>query len=241
MAWAIPTVIGTFAGPQTGVTSGSFNTTGYTFLCLSISSYTSTAYTVSDNKSNSWLTSQRQSANAGAGSSERFYYAYNPTVGTGHTFTISGSTVYPSVFVIGSTGGQTASDPKDVDNGANNALTSVQPGSGTPSADNQLLLCSLSSGASANADMTVSGSSFTKLAGYSFNSGGFGELGTAISYVIQTTAGAANPTWSSATSTVGLATVMVSFKVAPAAGGDPVGGVVQLGMGPQAYSAGRRG
>lgn len=237
--WANPTVIGTFGAGIAGGPSGSLTTTGYTFLLVSVATYTTNSVTTFTDAvttpscaspCNTWTPSTRYTSAGGSGI--QFFFAYNPTVGTGHTFTTAGTYTYTSAIVIGSTGGQTSPSPLDLASGNTTATTSVQPWAGTPTApaaDNELIVCALTSGISADADMTISGDSFTKLQGYSYNANGFGELGTAIGYVKQTTGGAVNPTWASTTSAVGLATLLMSFKMAASATGPPT--LTVLGVG----------
>ena len=68
------------------ITSGAIDTTGANFIIISLTELSSGGYTISDSKGNTWhpLTARVQ------GPDQRFFYAYNANVGTGHTFTGTG-------------------------------------------------------------------------------------------------------------------------------------------------------
>src|SRR6185503_14306386 len=92
--------------------------------------------TISDSKNNTWYSVSSSYYESGDGShaGTRIYYAYNPTVGTNHTFSIAGTTVAGS-FVVAAFSGATTADPKDQETGHTGGAsgTSDQPGTITPS------------------------------------------------------------------------------------------------------------
>ncbi len=212
MSFATPTVITTFSPGQNGGNSAAtFNTTGYDLIVIFTSTFSTEASppAVTDNHGNTYT--QGDSVSSPGGSIATMYYKYNPNVGTGTQFTVIRNDSFPSVIVIGCTGALILSTPYDQHNSnSTSSESSVQPGSVTPSFNNEIIFCGLSSGASANSDMTISGDSFTKLSGVDWIAGT--NIASAVGYVIQTTASAANPTWSSANSTIGLASVIASFQ-----------------------------
>jgi hypothetical protein len=53
---------------------------------------------------------------------ERLYYAANPTVGSGHTFSYTGASNFSSIFVAAFSGVATSS-PFDKENGATSSAT----------------------------------------------------------------------------------------------------------------------
>ena len=128
------------------------------------------------------------------------------------TVTLTGTATYPSIIIYSVRGSVTGSDPLDQNTGAfTNAGTTLPPGTITPTINDEILFTNLASGVSANADMTVSGDGFTKLAGFT-QVGGVNIAG-ALAYVQQSTASATSSvTWASTTSTVGLSASIASFK-----------------------------
>src|SRR6516164_6555384 len=105
-----------------GGTSPAIDTTGATLLVISVGYYAAATKTVSDSYSNTWtpLTAQENSGDDG----NRLWYALNPVVGTGHTFTITGSGVYLSACIAAFRGVANVT-PFDVQNGAINAASTT--------------------------------------------------------------------------------------------------------------------
>lgn len=214
MAYALVSHLGAQLGANGG-TSGSLNTTASDLLIVvcAFDGFGGTGLSLSDSKTNTWtaITPDQGGAYYQA---LRIYYAKNPTVGTGHTFSF-GSTGSAASMYIGAFSGADLTLPKDQQNGnAQDAVTSLATGSITPTTDNQLVVAGL-----ATPDPTTVGigGSFT-IAGTAAAIS-FQNEGSTLAYLIQTTATAANPTW---TSSVGMAlgTTIVSFKSAAAAAQD---------------------
>jgi hypothetical protein len=97
----------------------------------------------SDSKGNTWhaLTSQ-QSGPPGVGA---IAYAWNATVGSGHTFSYgldrSSGDGFNGLAVAAFYGSQTSSDPFDVQNGSSTgSASSLATGSVTPGVNNELLI-----------------------------------------------------------------------------------------------------
>jgi len=199
-----------------GGASNAANSTGADILFISVSRYGGgDVPTVSDSKGNTWtpLTESVNGDNAA-----RIYYALNPTVGTGHTFTVSGTAVYPT-FIAHGFAGAALSSAFDAENGTTaSSVTSVQPGSITPAENGEVIIANMAlntapggAGVSINSGFTIGGfrdySAGVNIAGYG-------------AYFIQTTAAAINPTWSWTDS--GFPAVRIaSFKAAAVAGGHP--------------------
>ncbi len=177
-------------GAAGGGTTGSITTTGAKLIVLATTYYNPSAanVVVSDNKSNTWTA---LTAQASSNSVARLYYCINPTVGTGHTFTISGSAIYGTIMAQAYSCDTTP--VYQAITGANlGSVTSGQGGSITPTEDNCLIVTALNA--------------WRATGGFSINSGftitdsapeiGSSSFGMAFAYKIQTTAGAENPTWS---------------------------------------------
>lgn len=215
-SWAtIAFVSGTCAASSdsNNVTTSAINTTGANFMIIGIGHAVSTAVTTPTDSvgGNTWtaLTGQDAPGNNGM----VFYYAANPNTGASQTFTESPNNNFPSICVFAFSGVTTTS-PFDVQNGSNTAsnVTTKQPGSVTPSQNNEVIVSAVSFG---NATMSVD-SGFTIPGSGQINGISGHSYGTAMGYLIQTSASAVNPTWTvSVGSAQPLATVIATFK-APA-------------------------
>jgi hypothetical protein len=215
-----------------GNTSGSIDTTGASLLVMHVSTYSQGPDpTVSDSKGNTWTALTAQDPPVSEPRSQLFYVA-NPTVGSGHTFTVAGTGIFHVTCAAAFSGALTVS-PFDQQNGARSdaAATSLQPGSVTPTEDNELVVTGIATGSGSSGAYTV-GSSFTKTneAAYanSVNEGG------GLAYLVQGTAAAVNPQWSWTGSALRSATI-ATFKAAAVGGGTTVarlvnGGLVNGGM-----------
>lgn len=202
-------------GLENATTTDAIDTSGSNLIVIGVGWYggTTANVTVSDSKSNTWsgLTAAVHAANIRS----RLFYSFTPTVGSGHTFTSSGSSTFAPVFVLALSG--SVASPFDQENGATSSGGgNNQPGSVTPSEDNELLV-------TANAclediaDMVIN-SGFTSI-------GWFDDVATSVgvgmAYKIQTSAGAENPTWSW-TNNADSAGVIATFKAAGGGGGSAV-------------------
>lgn len=197
-----------------GGTTSSVDSTGASLLVVVVSSYDlSSEPTLTDSKGNTWtgLTAQGP---GGSNQRVRIFYAANPTVGSSHTFTLSGSTTYSSVSALAFSGAKTAS-PFDQQNGATGGSTSLATGSVTPSEDGELVVAGIALD-SAPSSLTIDSGFSTPAVVYFLGGSSYG-VGSA--YKIQTTAAAVNPTWSW-TGSSGQAAAIATFKVA--AGGASV-------------------
>lgn len=202
---AIALVASTVKGTAiNGGTTDAIDTTGANLIVLAINQYSNVSVTASDSKGNTWTALTARKSAGGFGTT--LYYCASPSVGTGHTFTVSGTGAYPNIGVIAVSGA--AASPFDLEEGvsAGTTSTSHQPGSLTPSEDNCLVISSNSNGGTS---LSIN-SSFTAS---TVNNTGGSYVGGGIAYKIQTTAGAENPTWSWTTSTV-RASAIASFKAA---------------------------
>lgn len=198
-------------GPSGG-TTGTLNTSGATFGVAFVAEQTSPGAAVTDSKSNTWVAGTPQTVSAPHGT---IFYTINPTVGTGHTVTVSGS--FSAMAVQFHSGIATVS-PLDQQNGTGGAAftsANAQPGSITPTEDNELIVCGMATGASVtfsiNESMTITDD-------VTF-AGGNNYAGVA-AYKYQTTAAAINPLWSFSGTIAGNICI-ASFKAGVAAGGAP--------------------
>lgn len=173
----------------TSATTSAINTTGANFIAVSLSD----AGTATDNMGNTYT---YLTTHTGSAPSFRLAYCENPTVGSGHTFTTTGS--FPCICVAVFSGVATGSFDQQT------GSATGSPGAITPSFNNELLVtgCGLNSATAA----TINGG-FTITDNAPYTPGQ--NYGGALAYLIQTTATVANPTW--ATGAVANS-AMASFK-----------------------------
>lgn len=222
------------AGSSDGnsVTTSGVNTAGVDLIVLAVASYQAVADpTISDSKGNTWTPRTSYASDV---SKLKIYYAVNPTVGSGHTFTASQSGSYPSIIVLGFSGSHAT--PFDQENGNTSAsASSLATGSVTPTEDNELII--MAACHSADISSCDEGTGGPLLVAYvngeHFAGGADAE--------IQTTAAAINPTWTFAAA-ASCAVAQATFKAAAAAGGQPTmrrwGGVPHMAGGQQVNHGG---
>lgn len=188
-----------------GFTTGSINTTGATLLVAVQACVSSVAYgTITDSKSNSWTNKTPQGSILGS----RISFSVPSSVGSGHTFSVSGSGNSPGLWVGAFGNGPAGSSSFDQENGAESTLSVIQPGSITPGSDGQVLVvgaCFNTAGTNGTIDLSfIEDADITP---------GSGHVGIYAAYLIQSTAAARNPTitWSPTESL--SSAVIASFNV----------------------------
>lgn len=203
-----------------GGTTSSFDSTGATLLIITVADYQqhSTLDAVSDSKGNSWhsLTNQYETANIGG----TIWYAYDHggsalSAGASHTATVTGN--YSGFCFSAWSGTLTTGNPLDQQNGNNNGTGTgtLTTNSITPSVNGCLIITSVHTN---NTTPYTINSSYTVLNTWAFVAGA--GIGNATGYLVQTTAAATNPTWTTNSSVFDLTTAIASFK--PGAGASPV-------------------
>jgi alpha-L-fucosidase len=198
-----------FVTSTSGVgTTGAANTTGATFLVLLSSD--DAACTVSDSKGNTWtpLTAWT-GGSTGANTEARLWYCASPTVGSGHTASVSPS--YGSIAMLAFTGVETVS-PLDAQVGVSGAgalVTAWGVPSLTPAANNELLVFGASLGDSATSPTIDSGFTVSE----AVNAVASVNYGLVAGYKVQTTAAAVTPaaSWTNASR---FALTLAAFKAA---------------------------
>ena len=210
MAIALVSNVAYSAGGSSGGTSSSIDTTGATCL-IAIVGNENVLGTFSDSKSNVWTQLGLSQISGSAAVSA--WIAMNPTVGSGHTFTAGSSTSFPT-FCVGAFSGVATSFALHLPMKTNNATaTSIQAGSITPAANN----CVVIAGMAYRDTTTISingGFSITNQNPFI----GATAVGSAMAYLVQTSAAAANPTWSWTNSLLSCA-ILLALQPTPASGG----------------------
>lgn len=211
---AIAYVAGAAASGSSGTATATVNSTGANFELITIGCRTSdVSYTVSDGNSN-MLTALTQRNTLNDFGFARLYYSQGGTFGSGHTATISGCADIATIAITTFSG--VASSPFDVQNGTGCDGTTGHPncqtGSVTPSVNNELVI---TGAVEYNDDVGMTIDSGFTLA---VDDHGIVTLSSAIAYLIQTTATAENPTWTThTTATTRIQAVAIAtFKAASA-------------------------
>lgn len=219
------------------ITTGALDTTGDTLFVIVESCYISgtncSINTVPiDSNGNTWHMAVNSQQNGGGASYGTIFYAYDKSgsplvTGSGNTFsTNSSNSSYPSMEVLTFKGTLTTGNPLDQTNNSavgTGSVSTVQPGSITPSVNNEVIVSSLTSfdtslNVSIDSGMTITGQ-IPGVGGQHFSS--------AAAYIVQTTAGAINPTWTNAQTVTSLAAGIASFK-AGAATSTPLAPMVKI-------------
>jgi hypothetical protein len=191
-------------------TTPAIDTTGANLLVVFVVRHYGFSPTFSDSKGNSWT---KLSDNATTGGTGAFFYCFNPTVGSGHTFTLTG-TSYGDIAVQAWSGA--VSSPFDVEHVSNTTGTSLATGSVSPNVDGELIVAGLSINVTNTYNID---SSFTISDQIPFSSGSY--YGIAAAYLVQTTKGAVNPTWSWTNSAAAAAAIACFKPSSGTSGGSP--------------------
>jgi hypothetical protein len=209
-AFPVKAQIALVAHTVTQTTSSSINTTGATL--LHICQVNNGAITTpTDSKSNTW-TAGTLFSNSSQGVFVQGFYAFNPTVGSGHTFTNKSNTSFGGIFVTAWSGTLTTSGVfQSPDTGTVNSATSIQPGSITPAGVGQLLVSCFQG---ENAGTVSINDSFTILDSLSL-----GGVPARNAYLIDSSSSAINPTWTHPSGFAGAN--LMTFKPATTAGCTP--------------------
>jgi len=178
-------------------TTASIDTTGASLLVLVQGS--GTDVTPTDSKSNVWTGATLVTGPDG-GLLRVWYVNSSPIVGTGHTFTPGGT--FHSCCVAAFSG-FAVTDQQSA--GASIQTKTIQPGSITPTQNGELIICAVGD----DVDPGTIDSSFTITDQKSLVGGV--NYGSALTFLIQTTAAAINPTWTG-TAVQNLAAIQMSFK-----------------------------
>lgn len=177
------------------VTTPAIDTTGANLIIYGVS-IVNGSFTITDNKGSPTLTKLTEQGDAFDGiRSNQICYAISPTVGTGHTFTFANSASSFSVLEVLAVKKSSGTPTFDTQNGFSQSsgasAESFQVGSVTPAGDNELIVTS-----------AVWNNNQTPTIDSSFTFSDWGSTPTAgvnmggLAYLIQTTGGTVNPTWS---------------------------------------------
>jgi hypothetical protein len=211
------------------VTTDAINSTGANLIVIVKTMASNGTLHPTDSKSNTWTALTAGSVLGGA--LTQIYFAASPTVGSGHTFTLTETSRDPTLCILALSGAAAA--PFDQETGANSAFgLTGQPGSVTPAEANSLIVQGVGFHTAQAAGISING-------GYVF--GGDADdytdfaaehKGTGLAYLIQTTATATNPTWTAGSQNTTFVMRAAVFKAAGAApSGPPKGSLMLMGVG----------
>ena len=195
---------GSKAGNSAGVTTDDADTSTATLQIIWAIYYNGTP-SLTDSKSNTWTGLTAYTGGGLGNYAVKIYYCAGGTVGSGHTYTLSGST-YSSI-IYASFSKTTPSFDTGKDSGAETGIgTTIQPASLTPSTSNCLIVtgATWASGGTASID-----SGFTQIDAVSNID--VGTFRATAAYKIQTTATAESPAWTQTDAGAG-AGAMAVFK-----------------------------
>lgn len=203
--------LGAAPGANGGVSSA-INTTGANLLVVSTAYYGGGVIpAVSDSKTNTWTPLTEHGAGGGVLSGSRIYYCLNPTVGTGHTFTITSSGGSPSAVIYAFSGVLSF----QTQGGATGTGTTIASGSMTPSGNGALVISGVCEWVNPSTD-TIAPAGFTVTEVPGVN--GVTMEGSA-AWQVQSVAASINPTWSFSVSHTHLAVSSAVFLPVSANGG----------------------
>jgi hypothetical protein len=221
MAYAlVGTPVAAFSPAGSGTfTSGTMDTSGATLLVVCYGD-DGTVPTLTDSNTNTW-TQAINTASPMAWHSAIFYCWGTPSVGAGHTMTLTGAGIAASAQFWAFSGAETGSDPINstpVGDVAFSSLT-IAPGPITPNDDDSLVVIHVVGDVPGGA--TISGGFASPAVGSPGVGGQY--VGSHSSYLIQTTATASDPTMTHDNSGH-LYGTMATFKAGAGGGdGDPTG------------------
>lgn len=207
MAYSILTNKVAQSTDSVNVTSSAIDTTGASLLILYSARQGIGVPTITDSAGNSW---QALTTFGAARHVSQFFFCEKPITSATHTFTSTGGGGLPSIQITAFSNSDIAS-PFDVQNGnaggtISTTGTSIQPNSITPNYNNELVMCGLSLFVNVTSLAIDSGFTMIDTAQSTANAEGI-----SVAYIIQTTAGAVNPTWSWTTA-AGRSSAIASFK-----------------------------
>lgn len=225
------TIANTFVKSASGsatATTAAVDTTGSTLLVLVAVVDSATPPTVSDSKSNSWTAKTIRSTYAHL----HTYYCASPTVGSGHTFTVSQSGNV-ALMVDGWSGTGASSYDGEVGDALIGSYFAASQGSApiTPSENNCVVITHIQGIKPTNA--TVSSQNGFTLLEYLISSGD-NNHGIAGVYKVQTTAVEQNGTvcnWPSEGGSPGIETLVFKTGSGGGGGGSPSGRNLLLKVG----------
>lgn len=214
MAIAFIDSTGVHDGDTDAVATPAMDSSGANLLVCMFWAITGFPVTISDSKGNTW-TQPTPVTVLGAYEMSVAYCEGSPTVGSGHTFSMSSIIGVSLLGVIAFSGAKSASSYDTLVAAGTSAGNTLQPGSLTPAENNEVLITYVWGTDSVPTSLAIN-SSFTEVEDITDTANANNQLGLA--YKIQTTGGAENPTWTASgwTGAADMVAHMTAFKAAAA-------------------------
>lgn len=216
LAFAHLVSVAATSSDNNSVTSSAIDTTGATLIIAEVADLAGALTTFTDSKGNTWnaLTTYTSS-----NSNSRLFWSSPSSVGSGHTFTATGSNSFPSIAVTAWSGA--AASPFDQQNGnsASSGVVSISTGSVTPTQDNELIVAGIAANTVAGNTFSINSSLTIRAQITSTN-----NISAGIATLVQTTAGAINPTWTAPAPFLDVGVSIATFKAAATGGGPLIEG-----------------
>lgn len=195
----------TSAGSSDGdaVTTGSLDTTGATglFLTASWDPTTTADAAVTDSKGNTWV---GLTAKTNGIRKTRIFYSPSPSVGSGHTFTVTATDGLPTVGVAAFSAVELS--PFDVENGNTGTGTTLTTGSVTPTVPYSVVIAALSANDSSGTPAAIDSDFTAETVGQSAD-----HVAGGLAWKILSASATEDPEWSWTNSGVAAAAIAV-FK-----------------------------
>lgn len=205
---------GCYALTASGGTTGALTTTGANFIVAFVAWNFGDGgdITVTDSKLNSYTSLTAYTGFVGYPDVRMHYTAVAPTVGTGHTWTVSGSSLITPGICVQAWSGMAQPAPFDAGKESGNGgyfITSVTVGSITPTSGPKLIITGVGPSYHTSAPFSVD-SSFTNYEGVSGVS--LVNWGAGIASLYQADGAAINPTWTTSDANI-MTACQAAFKV----------------------------
>lgn len=173
-------------GDTTGATTSAFDSTGADLLVALVGNFSAGTFT--DSEGNTWTQLTRRD---GGNPAITPYYVINPSTSASHTFSVSGGLQFPGISVLAFSAD--GSITFGAETGNTTSGTGINCGSLTPSEDGALLIAAQAiDNDGTNQSINLS---YTEVDDLPWTNNV--QIGTASAYLVQSTAAAINPTWSS--------------------------------------------
>lgn len=233
MAIALVDKVAASATSGGDITTSSIDTSGANFLVMGVSYYqnVTTDPTITDSKGNTWLPLTRNHNTNYGDFVGRIYYARNATVGSGHTFSSAGPSVYSTISIGAFSGLETSADvfvDEEVAITGGMSVTTLSAASLATGADEILAVSHIALREGASSGTISIDNSFNVL--HTFNNNPGNALGLGFAYRIEATPSTViDPTWTFPTDSA--ATELAFFKAgAGGGGGTAVKDIISMGM-----------
>lgn len=200
-----------FTSASSGCTTAAINTTGADLLILCVTGYTGNNFAVSDSKGNTWTA--RTLRYDDEDFYTRVYYCVPTSVGSGHTFTLSGTDVYGRLFAAAFSGGNSSPYDTETFTKANASANAVSSGAVTPAQDGSLLIGFLGAETGGSFDCSGGSPAFTLLDMSTYVPSQ--NVGGGLGYYVQSSAASIDSSWTWAAPSYGqVLASLTAFKPA---------------------------